>query len=60
MITDYRIFESNDRIELCERVKEHIELGWQPQGGVNVVMVPGGILGPDREYSQAMVKIGEF
>lgn len=56
MVKQYKILRAKYPFELSEEVEKNLERGWKLQGGVSSMTVPTGILGPDPEYCQAMVK----
>ena len=38
---DYKLIEKVDKIDLAFEVKEQMEKGWQPIGGVAIYQAPG-------------------
>lgn len=37
-VIDYKVLTNSDNILLSDNVLEHMEIGWQPQGGVSMIM----------------------
>lgn len=58
-IIDYRIIEDISISGLEEQVKNLIECGWQPLGGVSSSFEDVGSDGKVTVYRQAMVKYGD-
>lgn len=56
-IVDYIVIARGNPIDITSVVKEHIEFGWQPFGGIacNKFQYREG-LAVDKSYAQAMVK----
>lgn len=52
MFKDYVIIENNSSYVLEQLVKEHLLIGWEPQGGISYF-----VYGGRDYYSQAMVKL---
>jgi len=50
MITSYTVVSNHNLSELVKRVKEYLDRGWQPQGGIETAIQDGGI-----QFFQAMV-----
>lgn len=59
-IIDYIVIGETDHLDLTERVCELMKRGWQPEGSLQVVYVPGiaGSIGK-LDYYQVMVKYGD-
>ena len=58
-IADYTVVADSDLSGFIDAVKEHVRLGWKPQGGVAVCVIGIGFSpGVHRVYYQAMVKPG--
>lgn len=56
-IIDYRVVTGSNQTDMEEAIKNHIELGWQPLGGIsfNKFQYREGII-IDKAFVQAMVK----
>ena len=60
MVTDYWILSSTSEMSLLKDVKHHIEGGWEPIGGVSMVMetveIPGEKPKQHPYFAQTMIQ----
>jgi hypothetical protein len=55
-IEEYKIIEANNPSSLELSVGKHIDKGWQPYGGLLVLVNPSNYC-EDFQYTQAMVRV---
>jgi hypothetical protein len=59
MITEYEVITSRKLADLQDRVRERIQAGWQPSGGIAAVHEDAaGDKNPHMVFAQAVVKNG--
>jgi hypothetical protein len=60
MITEYEVITSRKLADLQDRVRERIQTGWQPSGGIAAVHEDAaGDKDPHMVFAQAVVKNGK-